>query len=375
MKLPFWEQAKPSGAILGSALDSVFEELCDRKQVVLLATPYLSFESRFLERCGQELRIRATMSRDAVKHTLGQQPVRLRFPWALTFYSGLTRVLGYEQEEHRRTLRIEVPDHLVLDEQRWAFRVDRVGHSTGAIGSPDGTILKITLDNLSPLGAGAFCMEAIPMEKFQSGRALDLSLSLDQGFTLLGQAKICHSSGQNLGLAFQPPLPLSSLHRLAEWLAPREEEAKRRWVNRAELRAKAERALQPKSAPKGVLLLSNNAELAAGANAALEDVQPLRAVALAMAPFREAMAEPPLLILIDASALDMEGRYRLRTLLETVPVNIPTLVLGSAEFPDAGRLLAAELKATAHFNWNPNQGFLFQKLVQGLIKNHGMGAT
>ena len=154
MKRPFWEQAKPSGDILGAALEDVITELCDRKQLVLLATPYLHFESRFLERVGAELKIRATMSRDAVKHVLGPNPARLRFPWALSFYSGPTRILGYVQEENRRYLKIEMPDHLVLDEQRRALRISRVGHSSGALGSEDGTILRVSLENARSEEAG-----------------------------------------------------------------------------------------------------------------------------------------------------------------------------------------------------------------------------
>ena len=370
MKRPFWEQAKPSGAILGPALEDVITELCDRKQLVLLATPYLHFESRFLERVGAELRIRATMSRDAVKHTLGQHPARLRFPWALSFYSGPTRVLEYEQEENRRCLRVEMPDHLALDELRHAFRVDRVGHSTGALGSEDGTILRVSLDNLSALGAGVFCMESIPAEKFQTGRSLDLSLSLDQGFVLMCRARICQSEGQNLGLVFHPPLAGHDLQRLQEWLAPRLEEARRRWENRAELKAKAEQLIKPKLPPNGVLLVSPNAELISQVASLLEDQQPVRSVAPAMAPFKELLSEPPLLLLIDAGNLGMEGRYRIRTILEAVPVNAPIIVLEDGEASEGGKLLAMELKTATHLVWNPQQKLFFQRFVQGLIRNY-----
>ena len=370
MKLPFWEQPKPAGAIQAAALDDVITELCERKQILLLATPYLHYESRFLEREGQELKVRASMSRDAVKHALGQHPIRLRFPWALSLYSGPTHVLGYEQEENRRALRLEVPSYLALDEQRNAFRVNRVGHSTGALGSEDGTILRATLENLSTLGAGLFCLEPMSADKFQTGRPLDLSLSLDQGFVLMCHARICHSEGQNLGLVFHPRLSGRDLQRLQEWLAPKMEEARRRWENRAELRAKAEQSAKPKAPPAGVLFVSSTPELISHVASVLEGVQTLRSVTPAMAPFKDIMSEPPLLLLIDASGLGMEGRYRIKMILETLPVNAPIVVLGNVGAPESGRLLATELKATTYLDWNPQQGVFFQRLVQGLIQSY-----
>ena len=66
----------------------------------------------------------------------------------------------------------------------------------------------------------------------------------------------------------------------------------------------------------------------------------------------------------------MEGRYRLRTLLETVAIGAPVMVLGSSEDPEGGRLLAAELKATTYVEWNPQQGVFFRRLLQGLIQHH-----
>ncbi len=370
MKLPFWESDTPSGAILGPALDDALNELCERHQLLLLATPYLQVESRFQERRGEELLLRTSMGPEAVKHTFGSVPLRLRFPWALTFYGGPTRILGYGLEEGRRVLRARVPGHMVLDEQRKAFRIERVGRSTGALGSEDGNLVRITLENISTLGAGVFCMETALAEGLQAGRLVDLSLTLEQGFTLVAGARVCHSEGPSLGLQFQPPLTGRNLQLLGEWLAPRTEEARRHWENRAQLRARAERLARPKAAPSGTLLLSDDDTLAEEVSAALDEIQPLRRVPAALAPVKEALAEPPLIILVDAANRDMESRYRLRTILETLKPAAPVIVLGRAEDPRPGRQLATELKTGAYFDWAPRRGPLFQRLARGLIRHH-----
>ncbi|HWQ10548.1 MAG TPA: PilZ domain-containing protein [Holophaga sp.] len=371
MKLPFLGP-EPSGALAGPALEQILDELCERKQPLLLATPYLQHESRFLERSGRELTVRIAMSREAVRHGLGQQPLRLRFAWALTMYCGATRILDYIQEENRRCLVLEQPARLVLDEQRKAFRVDQVGPSQGALSSDDGTILKVTLEDISILGARVFCMEALPGEKFQAGRHLTLSLSLDRGPALICGARICHGADQSLGLVFVPPLAGPALQSLSEWIAPRAEELRRRWENRAELRARAEQQARPKAPPSGVLLMTSREDLRDQLAAALEGALPLRTVIPAAAPFKETLAEPPLVLIVDARNEGLEGRFRLRTILEALPVNAPTIVLGSRE-SEGGKQLARELRGALYLDWNPLQSVFFRRRLQRLIQDRWKG--
>jgi hypothetical protein len=368
VKFSFWDQPKPQGAIEGVLRDEILEELCTRRQSCLLATPYLSFESRMMELLEGELRVRATMSREAAKHTLSQQPLKLRFPWGLAFYAGLTRVLGYEQGEQRRTLRLAIPERLGPDELRAAYRLERVGRSQGALGTPSGTILRISLENISPLGAGVFCLEAIPPEGFQTGRAITLALNLDQGPSLNLEARVCHGQGQYLGLRFDPLPKGEEARRLQEWIDPRVVEAQRRWDNRAELRARAEQAAKPKVPPTGILLLGRDEALRQEVSRVMEGLHAVRHCIPVMAPFKEAMETPPLLLLVDTAGADMEERHRLRNLLEAQPPGCPVVVLGRGGDPELWRPLASELKARLYLTWNPDQGFFFQRVVQGLIQ-------
>jgi hypothetical protein len=371
VKLSFWEDPKARGALEGILRDEVLSELCTRRQSCLLATPYLSFDSRMMELLDGELRVRATMSRDAAKHALGQQPLKLRFPWGLAFYAGVTRVLGYEQGEQRRTLRLAIPERLEPDERRQAFRLERVGRCQGAVGSTAGDILRISLENLSTLGAGVFCMEPIPAEGFQTGRTLTLSLTLEKGPALRLEAKVCHGQGQYLGLKFEPRPSGETLKSIEDWLAPRIEEARRRWENRAELLARAEQAARPKLPPAGILLLSRDEPLGAQVTRALQDLHTVRVVPPVMAPYKEALEAPPLLLLVDAAGSDMEERHRLRGLLDAQPPGCPVILLGQGgNNPELWRTLVAELKARLFIEWYPENAPFFRKLVLGLIQSH-----
>ncbi len=143
-----------SEGLAGAALDGVLAELCDLKRTALLASPYLAFETRFLGREGNELRMWATMSRSMVENTLTQQALRIRFPWALSMWAGFTRVLGYEQGEKQRFVRLAVPERIGIDELRGHYRTDQCGRSGGTLGSESLDVVRVSVENLSAGGGG-----------------------------------------------------------------------------------------------------------------------------------------------------------------------------------------------------------------------------
>jgi hypothetical protein len=369
MKLPF-RDGHGHDSLGGVALGDILEELCEGHQHVLLATPYLQFEARFLEHHFLELKLRVTVGRETVRHVLMPHPLRLRFSWGLRFHSVPTQILGYEQEEHQRILRVRSPEHLVPDEQRRAFRVQRVGHSSGAVSGGDGRIFRVSVENLSTLGAGLFALDSLSEEPLRPGHFLDVSLTLDQGPALNLHGRVCWVEGQSFGLAFHPPVADGALEQLTAWLEPRELETLERWENRAQLRAIADQAARPKKPPAGILLLSSNPVLKEQVTQVLGEIQSVRAVSPAMGPVQETRFQPPLLYLVDAGGADGEDRYRLRTLLEAIPLEAPVVVLGDGQDPAGVQQLSADLKAATQLDWNPQQDVFFRRLVRGLIRRH-----
>jgi len=371
------EDTQPAklASLQGAALEEALTELCDRRQTLYLATPYFSFESRFLERLGPDLKVRATMSRNVVQSALAKSALRLRFPWGLTLFGGPTRILGYEEADGSRYLRISVPPVLAPDDQRRALRLERTGRSAGALGSRNSYLVKCSLETLSQLGAGLFCLEPIPPDGFQPGQSVDISLNLEQGPELQATGRICHTSSQALGLVFAPPLSGAPLDRLNAWLQPRLETAQRQWDERASLRSQAERAVRPRLAPDGLLLASGDPGLRATVAAALGGVPPMRWVYPAMAPFREALeCQPPYVLLLPVTG-GMEESHRLRSLLETVPPQCPVVALGIGPNLDQTRALAAELKATLFVDRKTLNSTFFQRLILGLIRKHWPAAV
>jgi len=370
MTFSIWEDPTLQGALRGTFKTEALAELCERKQTCTLATNFFSIESRFLERVGEELHLRASISQESARYTLVQQPLKIRFPWALTYFAGVTRFLGYDQTPQQRVLRLTVPDVLEMDELRGAFRLENVGRSPGAISCSTGEILRVSLENISTLGAGVFSFTSIPEDGFQTGRLLSLSLSLERGPDLHLNARVIHDQEQHLGLKFEPFL--ESIDPLKSWMEPRVEETKRRWLERTEIRAKSLPVNRPKAAPTGILLLSKDSRLAEQLVEILEGTLPLRTCLPVTSLLREILDErPPLLILLDTAEGDVEDRHRYKKLFEALAPTCPILALGRGEDIDRCRSLATELKATLFTEWKPQQSAFFLRLVQGVIQRYG----
>lgn len=354
-------------SLSGMARDSVLIELCEAKRTALLATPYLAFETRFLQRNGNELEMWATMSKSVADNTLAQQSVRIRFPWALGMWAGPTRILGFEQDAKRRFLRVAVPEHLRPDEQRKHWRADRCGKSTGTLGNDDLKVVRITLENLSPVGVGLFSSEPLEPEAFGSGRSATVNLQLEGGLRIQTKVRIVQGDAFRVGVLFDPELPEDLLERLTLWLRPRWEEARRNWRDRAERRAQAQQAMAL-AKPEGLLLITSDPALEAQIRPLLEDLQPLRIAPPAISGLKRTLSPSPLLALLHLPMGGLEERRRYRALLEALP-DIPLILLAAPQGATLAQELGVEFKALS-IAWNPSLGPFLKRMVTGLLKKH-----
>lgn len=358
------ERPQTRGAV--AIRDGILDEICSGRQRILLATPYFAVDARLLERRGDMLALRIPMSGEAIRNAVGAHPLRMRFPWDLTMFCGSTEIRGFEQEEGRRTLLVSVPETFSMDENRSAWRTEQVGRSRGALGG--GRIVRVSLENLSTTGAGIFCLDPVTPDEFYAGRQVTLETSLDKGPTFSTKGRIAHGEGQSLGIGFSPDAAVEEL--LKAWIAPRRKEAQRAWENRTATRAAAEAALRPKAQASGVLLVTSDAVLSDAVTRMLEEEGGVRTCMPALGPLKKILDEPPQLVLLDISGAGLDVRHRLRTMVESLALACPVVVMGQGVPPEILRGFSADLKAAWSYEWNPNQGTFFQRLVKGIIRRH-----
>lgn len=368
MALWSFGEAPPAGSLQGAALKAVLTELGERKEHALLATPYLSVESRVLDVGPDTLKLLSPFPKDTAQRTLGEHALRLRVPWKLSMLAGPVVWKAFGQEDRRRWILAERPPWLAPDELRGQSRCDLMGRSFFTLTTEELLQFRGTVENLSASGVLVLLKEQAPPGVLTPGRVVDLGLRLDQGPELKVRARLQHGDFPRLGLAFQSPTP-EFAGALDGWLKPRIAEALRRWENRRELRAQAEAAARARSAAaqaEGILIIGSQL-LAEEVMEGMEGVGSIKVGPAAIAPLKHLLKRPPQVVLLQVGKGDLEERYRLRGLWQTLGLDCPLVILGTGQ-TGCAQELALELHADSSLQWDPGKARFLGRLVLGLIK-------
>ena len=117
-------------------ITEIFKRACERRELIILVTPYLRFESSFLRHEGAEFHAAATMGREDAMYGLRSSDLRMRFPHGVSFLEAPTALKGFGIADGRKTLRLAVPEVLHEEDHRGAYRVDRVGRVPVTFSTP-----------------------------------------------------------------------------------------------------------------------------------------------------------------------------------------------------------------------------------------------
>lgn len=344
---------------------------CDRRELMILVTPYLRFESAFLRLEGAEIQVAATMGKEDALYGLRSADLRIRFPHGVGFLEAATQLKGFGMAEGRRTLRLAVPEALQEGDHRGSYRVERVGRVPVTFSTPKYDLVTGTLVDISTTGARLFSTRDFAEGELQPGDDMVVTIPLVEGIRINTKVKVRHVHGRTFGLEFRPQLDERVLHPLSRWVFERREEdlerLARRGVETGGVPPEGSRASghQP---PRGLVLVSGDAALEGALQDLLGGLQPLRRVAPAVSALKEALAANPSLLLYHVPALGLDDRRRLKTMLEPVQGRVPFVLMGTGV--DGGVLLelGTELKATVSIVFNPARVTFFQRLIQGVLR-------
>jgi len=159
-------------------IQGILRQACARQELLILATPYLRFESAFVGIQGAELHIQATMTRDDAMFGLKGPDLKVRFPDGLGFYEAPVEMLGLGLLGGRRTVRLSIPKLLLENDQRAAYRAERVGRVMVTYSTPRGDLVQGSLVDISTTGARIHAQKDINPEIFRPGFTLALSIPL-----------------------------------------------------------------------------------------------------------------------------------------------------------------------------------------------------
>ncbi len=347
----------------------IFRRACDRREMLILVTPYLRFESSFVTTDGREFQVVATMGREDATFGLRNAGLKLRFPHGISFLEAPTELKGFGMFDGRRTLRLAMPEVLNEEDHRGSYRVDRVGRVAVTFSTPKFDLITGTLVDISTTGARVYSTRDFQEGELEPGNEMAVTIQLTDLIRINTKVKLRHVNGRTFGVEFRPQLDDHLLHPLSRWVFEKREEDLERISRRGvETAAPSAAAKVVAGNSSGLLLVSGDAALEVSLKELLGGLQPLSRVAPTISALKEALSLKPSLVLYHIPSLSLDERRRIKPMVETLQNRVPFLLLGTTV--DAGVLLelGGELKATVSIVFHPERGTFFQRLVQGVLR-------
>jgi hypothetical protein len=308
------------------------------------------------------------MSRDDAVYGLKTNDLKMRFPQGLGFFETSVTMLGLGLHDGRRTVRLSLPKLVQENDQRVAYRVERVGRVEVTFSTPKPDLFTATLLDVSISGARIHAHQDLPAGSVYAGDRILVTIPLNDEIRIQSSALVRHLRGRSLGLQYQPELGSETLEPLSRWVFLRREEERERLARRLELAVRPEKG---SGIPElGILLISADPELEGELRSTLEEIRPLTRLAPAAQALKDALLTKPSLAIFHVEGAGLDERRRLKTLLEIAQRKVPTLLLGTEV--DGATLfeLGGEWKASSAMSWHQGRGAFLQRLVRGMIRRH-----
>jgi hypothetical protein len=349
----------------------VFKRACDRRELLILVTPYLRFESSFLRLDATELHVAATMGREDAMYGLRSPSLKMRFPHSISFLEAATELKGFGMSDGRRTLRLALPAMLQEEDHRGSYRVDHVGRVPVTFSTPKFDLVTGTLVDISTTGARVFSTRDFLEGELQPGEDMAVTIQLTEDIRINTKVKLRHVTGRTFGVEFRPQLDDYLLDPLSRWVFEKREEDLERISRRGvetsgQAQAVAGRVLA--AVPSGLVLVSPDAALETSLQELLGGFQPVKRIGMTMPALKDAIAQNPALVFFHVPSLGLDERRRLKPMAEVIQGRVPFVLLGTGV--EGGPLLelGSELKAAVSIVFNPERATFFQRLIQGVLR-------
>jgi PilZ domain len=347
----------------------IFHRACERREMLILVTPYLRFESSFLRIDKTEVQVAATMSREDATYGLRSSELKMRFPNSISFLEAATALKGFGMSDGRRTLRLAIPEFLQEEDHRGSYRVERVGRVPVTFSTPKFDLVTGTLVDISTTGARIFSTRDFEEGQFNPGDDMAVTIQLTDLIRINTKVKLRHVRGRTFGVEYRPQLDEHVLSPLSRWVFEKREEDLERIARRGvETAPQIGLPANQASRPMGLVLVSGDSALETTLQGLLGGLQPLRRISPTMSALKEAFNQRPALVLYHVASLSLDERRRLKPLVETLQGRVPFVLLGTAVEGGALLELGNEVKAAVAIVFNPERGIFFQRLVQGVLR-------
>ncbi len=344
--------------------------VCEKGELLLLVTPYLRLESNFLRLEQDSVHVTALMSREDAIFGLRSPDLRMRFPFGHQFYEAPTRTLGVGLTRGRQSLALALPALMSMDDQRGAYRVDRVGRLMATFSSRKYDLLMANVVNLSTTGVRIFAQRDFEEGEVAVDDTIHVALTVTPEVVINSKAKVRYLKDRILGLEFRPRPDGPLLDAFSRWVFQKQEEALVLRGGRGEAGEERDAAAASPDPPPVLTLVSGDADLESRLRDLLKDLPAMKRVAPATQTMKDLAASGRGLVLFHVASLGMDDRKRIRILLEALGGRVPFLLLGTGVDNGALFELGSELKAVSVYVLGPTSSGLLPRLLQGILRKH-----
>jgi len=359
---------------------NIFELACAKRAMLIFVTPYLRFESHFVYLSGSEVHVRVSRGKGDAIYFLRGEDLKLRFPFRYSFLEAPAKIIGFGAYEGTRTLMVELPKELCENDDRKAFRVERVGNIIATVSTPKNEIISASLLDISARGAKLSSKAGQMNKALKAGDRISLTIPIPNIVTINTGAIIRHMDASAFGIEYAPGLIASTLDPLSSWIFKKREEEKGRLALRdqsdnGETGPDMQKMLG-KSEESRVLIVTSDDEIEGTLRKLLSGELLFLHSEPSVAAMKIALAKMPHLVILHLPANNMEKRRLMKSLAAMVPSSVPILLLGTDI--DSGALyeLSKEWKAASSIAWAKDRGILVQRLIVGMIRKHfGLGES
>jgi len=345
----------------------IFEVACAKRATLIFVTPYLRFESHFVHLNANEIHVRVSTGKGDAFNTLRSMDIKIRFPYKYNFLEAPANILGFGLHDGVKTLMLDMPKDLYENDDRKAFRLDRVGNIIVTLTTQLNEIITTSLMDISTTGAKLSSKGG--QVNIKIGDKILMSIPL-KVVTIHTGAMVRHLSAKAFGVEFMPKLPSPMLDPLSDWIFKKQEEAKGKL-------GEGETEGTPGEVEEGkVLVVTSDEDLEKTLRKLLVDE---RLVFFHSEPNQASLdimlAKMPHMVILHLPSDSAPAKQRMKTLAAMVPVDVPMLLLGTDI--DSGELfeLGKEWRAASSIAWAKERWILAQRLVVGMVRKHFGGET
>jgi hypothetical protein len=350
------------------AIADALKHACERTEVVILSTPYMTCETSFVRMDGETFHVSsASMELDDVRYGLKSPELMFRFPHGHRFYAGATRLVGMGVWNGRHTIRLALPDSLADDERRAAYRVERPGGSV-TFSTRKNDLLVGALTDISTSGARIYSSKEISDEDVLAGDGLHLTIVVGADIRFNAKAIVRHIQDRRIGLEFRPELHGETLDNLSRWAFRKRENAISRTIGVDGVGADGNKVVAQATDldTPCVVLITSCDEVEAKVRNLMPADGPLafRRISPNGQSMREIKDLRKAMIAFHVTTGDMNERRKLKIMIDIIPKRFPYILLCDSQGVNGLQAMGTDLAADGTCVIGPFMPRLF-KLVHG----------